>query len=205
MKTLRTKPSFPGRYIYWALSVLGGFLSTMLLWTVAVSALSTDTDNQQTSSTAKVSTLQSSKPKTTQNAYKIKNDGTSERSTVLQYDSKPAFKGYQDNDSDGRFGERETSLQDLDSDGRKGERERQLGNDNVTQNQKVTTLNNMGFGSSLSTFKASGQTRRSSIFTDEPKSTEDSSPSETQPSSKKQAPSKTDDTALTTKTHVLVS
>ena len=157
---------------------------------------------KQASSSA--SSLQAYKtPATTQKAYKIKNDGSNENSEVLQYDSRPSFNVYEDNDLDGRFGEREVAKTDVDHDGRKGEREAQLGIENVTQSQKVTILNNMGSGS-LSSFKASGQTVRSSIFPEEKKPAKKVEPTESSTDSEKESDSSEDKTA-NQKSRVLVS
>ncbi len=109
----------------------------------------------------------SKKAATTQKAYAIKNTGVTKNSNVVQYDSIPSFKMYQDNDHDGNFGENEPARVDLDRDGRRGERESQIGTEFVTQHQKVTVLNNMGSGNSLSVFKAAGQTQRDSVFVKE--------------------------------------
>lgn len=112
----------------------------------------------------------SNKITSTTKAYKITNDGRTENSTVLEYDNIAPHKVYEDNDLDGRFGESERRGVDSDLDRRQGESEDQLGTENITLNQKVTVLNNMGSRKSLSTFQAAGQTQRSSIFVEEKKS-----------------------------------
>ena len=123
-------------------------------------AQSSDDSDSDVHSSASTYKYNPKKPATTQKAYKITNDGKNQNSQVLEYNNTTPFKGYQDNDLDGTFGESETRLQDLDHDGRKGEKEIQLGTENVTQNEKITVLNNMGLGGSLSNFKAAGQTQR---------------------------------------------
>lgn len=110
---------------------------------------------------------------TSQKLYKIDHDGSSENSNSLTYQNITGHKTYEDNDLDGRFGESESRLQDLDQDGRRGESEAQLGTEFVHQGQKITTLNNMGSASSLSSFKAAGQTPRKSIFVKEESSNDE--------------------------------
>ena len=124
------------------------------------------------------------KSASTQKTYKVSNDGRSKDSKVTSYNnaSVAAFNVYEDKDLDGRFGEREAKNVDTDKDTRKGENEAQLGTEYVTQNQKITTLNNMGFGSSLSEFKAAGQTQRSSIFVEKEKEASSEAPPSPSPS-----------------------
>ncbi len=103
------------------------------------------------------------KAETTQKTYQYGTNGKNKNSRTVEYAQNSGFATYEDKDRDGRFGEKEAAKTDTDLDGRKGENEAQLGTEQVSQNQKVTVLNNMGIGNSLSSFKAAGQTNRSTI------------------------------------------
>ena len=142
---------------------------------------------------SKLSSIQTHKTaQTTQKTYQVKNNGTNQNSKTVEYAQSPDHAVFEDKDSDGRFGENEAKGVDQDKDGRKGEKEAQLGLEKVTQNQKITVLDNMGMGSGLSSFQAAGQTQTSSIFVDDKKSAEHEEPPHNEESPQNQSASQKD-------------
>ena len=186
------------KQIQYSLRYFFTFAWILFIFLCRVPAGITADDNSQTSPTNNSevsSTFKGYKaPATTQKSYKIKNDGRNKNSQVMEYASTAPFKVYEDKDLDKNYGEKEARGVDLDNDGRKGEQEKQLGTENVTQNQKVAILNNMGIGNSLSDFKVPGQTQRSSVFVDEDKFRQKTESIQDQ-SAEEQTPSKIDETA----------
>jgi hypothetical protein len=141
-------------------------LAALIILLVSCTAYADDSDD--------LSSIQKYKtPATTQKAYQLPSNVKSARSQTVEYDHRPAHEVFNDDDSDGRFGEKEAALDDADGDGRTGEREAQLGVESAPVGQQVTFMNNMGLGKTFSSFQAAGQTQRSSIFVEDEETDED--------------------------------
>ena len=175
-KDLPPRHPHPFRIAGWILAaLLFGFSPAWGFYDPKASEQDAKGETSSSKNSGLSATFKSASPSTTQKAYQMTNSGRNENSKVVEYQSANSFEVFEDSDRDGRFGEREAKLVDLDLDGRKGEREAQIGVEQVTQNQKLTVLNNMGSGD-LSSFKAAGQTQRSSIYVEEKKSEETQTP-----------------------------
>ncbi len=111
------------------------------------------------------SSFQSYKPSSTQKTFRLTSDGSSKNSSVTEYDNnRPAYEIWEDKDKDGKIQENEAPGVDADGDKLKGEQEGQIGTARVTQSQRIKVLNNMGSGKTLSSFQASGQIVRPSVY-----------------------------------------
>ncbi len=132
-----------------------------------VDLMAEDTTNQSSASSAQTYQVAAKKTSTTQKAYRIQNDGDTENSSTKDYQSVTSHPVCEDLDGDGIACENEPAGVDTDGDGRSGEREAQLGIENITNNQSVKILNNLGIGKGLSNFKIAGQTYRSGVLVEE--------------------------------------
>lgn len=126
-------------------------------------------------SSAQTYQVEAKKAETTQKAYQIQNDGMTRESSIKNYQSVTSHPVCQDLDGDGNACEDEPVGIDIDGDGTTGEQESQLGIENITDNQSVKILNNLGMGKNLSNFKTAGQTYRSGVLVESDEDEKDKS------------------------------